>query len=145
MPHRMLIAAPAPVVRELGAAFEADGAEILGAETWEDAMACLHDCEPDVVILCYVFDEARPYRLLQYLGHEWRRRHVPTILVRALPVPLGRSQEEEIRAAYKSLGVDEFFNLYDEGERHGRPAALRAFRDCVLDRLRLRAEAGMGP
>jgi hypothetical protein len=57
------------------------------------------------------------------------------LLVRALPVALGKSQEEEIRESHKTLGADDFFNLRDEVVRHGKEAALERLRDCVLGRL----------
>jgi hypothetical protein len=49
-----------------------------------------------------VIDEMRP--LLHYLPHE-KRGHVPTILVRAVPVSLGTTQEAEIRKSYRILWV----------------------------------------
>lgn len=131
---RILIAAPAAVSRQLGQALAAD-AEIVSAQSWDDAVARLHDIEPDLLIVCYVFDEMRPFRLLRYARHDWQHGHVPTLLVRALPVALGTSEEQEIRESYKTLGVDEFFNLRDEVVRHGKEAALKRLRDCVLSRL----------
>lgn len=131
---RILIAAPAAVRRQLGRAF-ADEAEIVGEETWEQAVIRLHEADPDLIIVCYVFDEMRPFRLLRYARHEWKHRHVPTILVRALPVALGKSEEHDIRESYRALGVDDFFNLRDEALRHGKEAALQRLRDCVLSRL----------
>jgi hypothetical protein len=85
-----------------------------------------------------------PFRLLQ---HVEEAKQVPTILVRALPVPLGKTQEVQIRESYKTLGVDEFFNLYDEGNRAGREAALEAFRQAVVSRLPYRpaSEQPAGP
>jgi hypothetical protein len=130
----ILIAAPGPVIKELGSLLT-DEARPVGGETLEEAVAQLHEVEPDLIIVCYAFDEVRPFRLLQYVRNEWRRRHVPTVLVRALPVPLGKTQEAEIRESYKSLGVDEFFNLHDAKVREGSEAALRAFRDAVTSRL----------
>jgi hypothetical protein len=62
--------------------------------------------------VCYVFDEMRPFRLLHYVGHDWKHPHVPTL-----------------------LGADDFFNLRDEVVRHGKEAALERLRDCVLGRL----------
>jgi CheY-like chemotaxis protein len=80
------------------------GIEVIGAETWEQAVERLRDADPDLVIVCYVFDEMRPFRLLHYLRHE-KRGHVATILVRAVPVSLGTTQEAEIRESYRILGV----------------------------------------
>jgi PleD family two-component response regulator len=130
----ILIAAPGPVIRELSSVL-ADEVRPVGGETLDQAVGQLQGLEPDLIIVCYAFDEVRPFRLLHYLRHELRRRHVPTILVRALPVALGKTQEAEIRESYKSLGVDEFFNLHDEKLRQGKEAALGKFRDAVMSRL----------
>jgi PleD family two-component response regulator len=131
---RILVAAPAAVSRQLERAFAGD-AEIVGEDSWHQAVTRLHEVNPDLIIVCYVFDEMRPFRLLHYVRHDWKHPHVPTLLVRALPVALGKSQEEEIRESYKTLGVDDFFNLRDEVVRHGKQAALERLRDCVLSRL----------
>ena len=88
---RILIAAPGPVIKELASVL-ADEAHIVGGQTFEDAVGRLHEFAPDLIIVCYVFDEVRPFRLLQY-ARNVRPAHVPTILVRALPVPLGKTQE----------------------------------------------------
>ena len=40
-----------------------------------------------------------------------------------------------MRESYKTLGVDDFFNLRDEVVRHGKEAPLERLRDCVLGRL----------
>jgi hypothetical protein len=130
---RILIAAPGPVIKELASALTGE-AEIVGGQTFEEAVGKLHGLRPDLIIVCYVFDEARPFRLLQYARNE-RPAHVPTILVRALPIPLGRTQEAQIRESYNALGVDEFINLNDAKERYGKQEALRQFRDAVISRL----------
>ena len=109
--------------------------EIVGCETWDDAVSRLEEKEADLLVICYAFDEMRPFRLLQYLRQERPRAHLPTILVRALPVPLGKTQEEQIRESYQNLGVDQFYNLYDEKQREGDEVALRHFREAVLARL----------
>ena len=134
--NRLFIAAPAPIIRQLGEALAADDVEIVGCETWDDVVSRLEEKNADVLVICYAFDEMRPFRLLQYLRQERPRAHVPTVLVRALPVALGRTQEEQIRESYQNLGVDQFFNLYDEKLREGAEPALRNFRNRVLGRLR---------
>jgi CheY-like chemotaxis protein len=133
--NRLFIAAPAAVIRHLGGLFAADEVEIVGCETWDDAITRLEEKDADLLVICYAFDEMRPFRLLQYLRQERPRAHLPTILVRALPVPLGKTQEEQIRESYQHLGVDHFYNLYDEKLREGDEAALRHFREAVLARL----------
>ncbi len=132
---RVLIAAPGDVIRLLKSVLS-DEAEIVGAQAHDEAIRLLHVEEPDLIIVCYAFDEMHPFRFLRYVREE-RELHVPTILVRALPVPLGKTQEAEIRESYRTLGVDEFFNLYELEQRHGRTAGLQKFRDSVLNRLPL--------
>ena len=135
---KVLIAAPALIIRELGAAL-ADGVDVLGAQTWSEAVSRLDESRVDAIIVCYAFDELRPFRLLNYLRDDWQGPHVPTFLVRALPVPLGRTQEAQVRETYKRLGVDEFFNLHAEEVRVGRAGAVKDFRDSVFAQLRLTA------
>jgi CheY-like chemotaxis protein len=138
--YRLFIAAPAAVIRHLGGLFAADEMEVVGCETWDDAVSRLEEKEVDLVVICYAFDEMRPFRLLQYLRQERPRAHLPTILVRALPVPLGKTHDEQIRESYQNLGVDQFYNLYDEKQREGDEVALRHFREAVLARLPRAAE-----
>jgi CheY-like chemotaxis protein len=138
--NRLFIAAPAAVIRHLGGLFAAHEVEIVGCETWDDAVSRLEEKEADLLVICYAFDEMRPFRLLQYLRQERPRAHLPTILVRALPVPLGKTQEEQIRESYQNLGVDQFYNLYDEKQREGVEVALRHFREAVFARLPRAAE-----
>jgi CheY-like chemotaxis protein len=125
-----LIAAPAAVIKELGSAL-ANDVERIGVETFDDAIAKTKQRQPNVLIVCYAFDELRPFRLLQHLRQEPRPAHVPTMLVRALPIPIGEAEEARIREAYTTLGVDQFFNLSDEARRTDRAAALQKFRDAV--------------
>lgn len=136
-----LIAAPAAVTKELGSAL-ADDVERVGTETFDDAIAKAKERQPNVLIVCYAFDELRPFRLLQHLRQEPRAAHVPTMLVRALPIPIGEAEETRIREAYTTLGVDQFFNLNDEARRTDRAAALQKFRDAVRALLPRRPSKG---
>jgi hypothetical protein len=129
---RALIAAPVRVINELGSVLEGE-LEVTGGETFEDVEAKFHEQPPDVLIVCYAFDEVRPFGLLNYVRDEWRRGHIPTMLVRALPIPIGETEEAQIRESYKTLGVDVFFNLHDEARRSNRSAALHRFRDAVRE------------
>jgi CheY-like chemotaxis protein len=136
-----LIAAPAAVIKELGSVLADDVARI-GVETFDDAVATVKEGRPDVLIVCYAFDEVRPFRLLQHLRQESRGGHVPTMLVRALPIPIGEAEEARIREAYTTLGVDQFFNLNDEARRTDRAAALQKFRGAVRALLPRRPSKG---
>jgi PleD family two-component response regulator len=125
---RVLIAAPSDVVRELAAAL-GDSVEALGATTWTESLNRLEQ-EPDVIVVCYVFDELRPYRLIQHVRAEFEDQSIPIVLVRALPVRLGNA-EKEVRDSYLAIGANQFLNLWAETQRHDRATALQLFRDCV--------------
>ena len=131
---RILIGAPRDVIRLLTGALT-DGVDVFGAQTHEEAISVLHAENPDLIIVCYAFDEMRPFRFLRHVRENWQRLHVPTMLVRALPVALSRTQEHEIGESYKTLGVDEFFNLHAQRQRHGRDGGLQRFRESVLHQL----------
>ncbi len=138
---RVLIAAPPAVSDQLGRAFPHGELEILPAGELDEALR-MYALRPQLVVVCYVFDEARPYRLLHRILDGERRR--PRImLVRALPIPLG-AQEADIRDSYARLGVDEFLNFSDYARRQGLDAALQNFRDAALRHLR-RASASVKP
>lgn len=128
----VLIAAPVPVITKLKAGV-ADRVEVLAAETYEEALACLRERHIDLLVLCYVFDNVRPYRLLNHLQD--LRKRPPAMLVRALPVPL-REKEAELRRAYGSLGVREFQNFSDQETMEGKEFALAQFRSLVLNLVR---------
>jgi hypothetical protein len=134
---RVLIAAPSSVYAELEDLLQRD-ADVAGAATYGEAVYQLNSDAIDLLILCYVFDEVRPYRLLNYLQDAGKR--LPTVLVRAVAVPL-RRKDSEIEEAYASLGVDKFYNLTGESQRLGRDTAFERFRECVLGELK-RGAAG---
>jgi hypothetical protein len=123
-----LIAAPMAVVNKLRPGVE-DHLHVIAAETYEDALPLLRERQVDLLIVCYIFDGVRPYRLLNHLPElEPRPR---AMLVRALPVPL-REEEQSLRASYATLGVGEFQNFSDQERSIGREAALQEFRRIVL-------------
>jgi hypothetical protein len=124
----VLIAAPSAVVSKLKTGV-ADHVEVLAAETYEAALACLSERQVDLLIVCYIFDDVRPYRLLNRLKELGEAP--PAMLVRALPVPL-REKEEEVRTAYAPLGVREFQNFSDQEKIEGTKVALAQFRQLVL-------------
>jgi CheY-like chemotaxis protein len=125
----VVIAAPIAVVSKLKAALP-DDVQVTAAETYDEALARLGERPPvDLLVVCYVFDDVRPYRLLNHL--QALGELPPAMLVRALPVPL-REKEEEVRAAYAPLGVREFQNFSDQEKREGTKAALAQFSRLVL-------------
>ena len=123
-----LIAAPLSVVNKLRAGVE-DHVQVIGAETYEDALPLLRERPVALLIVCYVFDGVRPYRLLNHLPELKPRPRA--MLVRALPVPL-REEEQSVRASYAALGAGEFQNFSDQERSIGLEAALQQFRKIVL-------------
>src|SRR5688572_10550122 len=128
----VLIAAPIAVVSKLKAALP-DDVHVTAAETYDEALARLGERQVDLLVVCYIFDDLRPYRLLNHLQALGERP--PAMLVRALPVPL-REKEEEVSAAYAPLGVRAFQNFSDQEKREGTKAALAQFGRLVSGLLR---------
>ena len=127
----ILVAAPATVFNKLRSVL-ADRADVISATEFDDAARRLRMGDIDLFVLCYVFDDVRPYRILNYM-HEEHLTSAKTILVRALPIPL-RESEREIEDAYRQLGVAEFVNLSDQERAHGHEAVER-FGDRLLSLL----------
>jgi CheY-like chemotaxis protein len=129
-PIRTLIAAPDAVVQTLGEALRELPVDVYPGTTSAEAGAHLAN-DLDLILVCYVFDDLRPYRFINRIRNESPHAGTPLILIRALPVPLGESQEWEIRQAYKSIGVDEFVNYSELVHDKGSPHADQALRACV--------------
>ena len=117
-----------------------DDVSFSGGDTWDRCVSWLDQNDPALVLVCYAFDEMRPFRLISYIRddarHNARPKRLPVVLVRALPVPLRDTQEAEIRESYKSLGITEFINLRRLIDEHGQEAALEGFRTRMTDFLR---------
>jgi hypothetical protein len=133
-PRRVLLAAPPDVIRDIGPVLAAD-VELLATDTLDAAISRLHAEKPDAIVMCYAFDQTRPHRLLHYIQQEWRGANLPIILIRALPISLGKLEESQLREAYQSLGVRTFFDLCAQQEQIGREEALKQFRESVLQHL----------
>src|SRR5688572_2504805 len=135
-PHRARIpvAAPAIVIRQLGTALPAD-VDVIGAATWEDAVQRLSEAPPQLIVVCYIFDEMRPYRYITHVRSSASKR-APIILIRAVTVPLGATLESEVRRSYTALGVNAFLNFSDLANEHGLDHALQEFAQLVASFLR---------
>ncbi|TAK82270.1 MAG: hypothetical protein EPO20_21560 [Betaproteobacteria bacterium] len=130
MAHRVLLAAPHDVILDVQPAL-AKCLELSAAETLDEAITRLHADKPEMLLVCYAFDNVRPFRLLQYLQLEWQGPKMPIMLIRAVPVSTGKAEEAEIFEAYSSLGVLHFFNLWNQIAQHGREVALRRLQHAV--------------
>lgn len=129
-PIKVLIAAPAAVVQTLGGALRDLGVEVSGCGTPAEGEQHLKR-RFDLILVCYVFDDLRPYHFIGRIRHESENTKTPIVLVRALPIPLGKSQEWEIGTAYKSIGVDEFCNYSEALHEKGSERANEMLRQVV--------------
>jgi len=121
------------VIRQLRAPV-ANDVDLIGAATWEDAVQRLSEATPDVVIVCYIFDEMRPYRFVRHV-RSTEYGSAPVLLVRAVSVPLGATHEADLRQSYTELGVSAFLNFSDLANERGLDVALQEFRRVVLSLL----------
>ena len=131
-----LIAAPQTVIQTLAGALRDLHAEVRPGRTTAEAESHLAT-KLDLILVCYVFDELHPYRFIRRIKVGRANSETPLILVRALPVPLGESQEGEIRQAYESIGVDAFINYSRLVEDTGSARADEALRQSILKLVRL--------
>ena len=126
-----LIAAPNGVVQTLANALRELGEIQVHPGVTPEAAASHLEADLDLILVCYVFDDLHPYRFINRIRNESPHKRTPLILIRALPVPLGESQEWEIRRAYKSIGVDEFVNYSQLAHDKGADHANLALRECA--------------
>jgi response regulator RpfG family c-di-GMP phosphodiesterase len=113
-----------------------DDVDVIASETWDQAVKHLDVEKPHLIVVCYAFDEMQPFRFIHHARQYGQgSEELPIILVRAIPAPLGDTNEAQIREAYESLGIDEFFNLIHEAEVHGPEVALQRFRTSGINRL----------
>ena len=131
-PRRIFLAAPALVIRQLSEVLP--DVEVVGAATWDDAVKRLPNSKPHLVIVCYIFDEMRPYRFIQHV-RDTEYRRTPIFLVRAVTVPLGSTLEADLRKSYTELGVSAFLNFSDLANEQGLDAALQEFRRVAVSLL----------
>src|SRR5688500_1707281 len=122
---RVLIAAPALVIRQLSAVLPAE-VEVISAATRKDAVQRLSENAAHLIIVCYIFDEMRPYGLIQHVRSIEPRR-TPIILIRAVTTPWGATHESDVRRSYEDLGVDAFLNFSDIANSLGLDVALKEF------------------
>ena len=107
-------------------------AEVVAAETYQEALDRCEEITPDAILVGYHFDDLRPYRLIQQLQDEACARGVTIILVRALALALSGSDTQDIRDAYRKLGADDFIDFFAERKRYGEERAAARLRERLL-------------
>ncbi len=128
----VLIAGPAcckPLLRAL------EDVRVLRCETLEQAVERIGQEDPHLIIVCYLFDQLRPFRLIHHVRVDLRRPDLPILLVQAVDSHLGDTEVKQMSDAYASIGIDDFVNFSDEIEAYGEDKALQRFRKSVISRL----------
>ena len=131
---RILLAATPAAAAPLRQALAAT-ADVHFADAPETALEAFRSRSPDLLVVGYHFDHARPYRLVRAVRE--LDPQVPILLVRALPLSGVDSRDAQIRDAYNALGVDQYLVLDEASVRRGesgnRAVLLAAVRE-LLDR-----------
>lgn len=108
---------------------------VFACETLDQAIQRLEEVQPRLVILCHAFDQMRPFRLIHHVRGEAGIGQLPIVLVHTTASHLRESQLGQMHEAYMSLGVNAFFDLYEDAELRGEEKALQRFRASIIDRL----------
>lgn len=107
---------------------------VVEASEYEAAVHAIREEAPNLVIVGYHFDELRPYRLIQHIRKDLANPP-PILMVQALPVERGKTEDSDVREAYNTLGVRQFVALQDLFERHGDNEAPREFAKIIWSLL----------
>jgi len=132
---RILIADTRKAMEDIVGVLEGKELEVLHAYDFDEALALAREQQPDLCIVGYHFDEARPYRLIKQLRDELGDK-VPIFLIRALGQANDAPDEQNIKESYRALGASEYLALYDHASHAGWKAARARFADVVTEALR---------
>lgn len=135
--RRVLLAGLRPLMRDVQEALAADFATVSAEDTSEAQRQLEEEAPPDCVVIAYHFDQLQAVRLIRYIRGQAKFADLPIILVCVVRYNFG-AQEDIIRGAYKDLGVNEYFNLYEQIQKQGAKAALDQLRATVLAATRSR-------
>jgi hypothetical protein len=111
-------------------------AQILHCETLDQAVERIEHEDPHFIVVCTLFDEMRPFRLIHHVRSELDKPELPILLVQIVDGHLGSSTlVKQMSDAYGSIGANGFVNLREEAEAYGAQKALQRFRATVIRRL----------
>ena len=108
-----------------------DEHDVFQCETLDQAVEHLKQQDVDLIVLCYLFDEMRPFRLIHHVRNEIRRRDLPILLVQPVNWKLDDAQSKQMTDAYESIGIDGFVDLCEDARPRGDEQAFQAFRTSV--------------
>jgi hypothetical protein len=130
---RVLLAAR-PVARQPFHAALGGDAEIVEAETLDEAVRALSKPDEPKLVCCTVyFDESRMFDLLRWIRSQ--RSHIPVVCARAVPKDITKISMEAVKIAADVLGATSFIDVAAIAEREGEEVALRTLRELLLKKL----------
>ena len=136
---RVLLAGPAAVCCKRLLQVLDDGYDILRCEALDHAVERIQHESPHLIVLCYLFDEMRPFRLVHHVRNELRRPDLPILLVQPVDWHLDDAQIKQMSDAYESIGISGFVNFHEDVETYGEKMALQRFRTAVTSLLHSRS------
>lgn len=108
-----------------------DDHDVFRCDTLDEAAERLKHESPDVIVLCYLFDEMRPFRLIHHVRNDLRRRDLPILLVQPVDWNLDDAQTRQMTDAYESIGINGFVDLCEDVKASGDEEPLQRFRTLV--------------
>ena len=109
--------------------------QILHCETLDQAVQRIRHEDPHFIVVCTLFDEMRPFRLIHHVRSELDRADLPILLVQIVEGQLGGALVKQMSEAYGSIGANGFINLREDAEAYGAEKALQRLRASVISRL----------
>lgn len=132
---RILIADTHKAMEDIVGVLEGKELEVLHAYDFDEALALAREQKPDLCLVGYHFDEARPYRLIQQLRADLGDK-TPILLIRALGADHNQPDEQSIMESYQAFGVNAYLALYEQASHAGWKAARARLAEEVMAALR---------
>jgi len=130
---RVLLAAR-PVARQPFHAALGGDAEIVEAETLDEAVQALSKPDEPKLVCCTVyFDESRMFDLLRWAKAKFA--DIPFICARAMPKDITKVSIEAVSIASRALGASTFLDLPELQSQYGASEAMSRFRQSLLGYL----------
>lgn len=109
--------------------------DVLRCETLEQVVERIRHDSPELIVLCYLFDEMRPFRLVHHVRNDLRRADLPILLVQPVDWHLDDAQIKQMSDAYESIGINGFVNFHEDVQTYGEKKTLQRFRTLVMNLL----------
>jgi DNA-binding NarL/FixJ family response regulator len=129
----LVLLAARPVAREPFRTALGDYAEVVEAETLEEAVALVERQVPGLVCCTVYFDDSRMFDLIRWIRS--RNARVPIVCARAVAKDMTKLSMEAVKIAAVAVGATSFIDLVAMMEERGGEAALEALRTLLMNCL----------